>query len=233
MNLNSPIRNENLSMQVARQIEDLITSGAWPVGSRIPAEKDLVNQLLVSRNTVREALRSLVHTGMIEARVGDGTYVRAPSELASSLARRVRRSSLGDAIEVRAALEKQAAHLAAKRRTVEEVAQLNSFLTVLRAAAVGRDRASYTRADAELHQTIVLAARNELLSEIYEHFGGALKPSYVPDLWDQALASEEIKHHAALVEAIAEADSAAAERAASSLIEVLKTALLPDDGKTQ
>ena len=117
MALNVPIRPEPLSTQVARQIENLITSGVWPVGSRIPAEKDLVSQLLVSRNTVREALRSLVHTGMIEARVGDGTYVRSLTELAAPLVRRVKRGSLKDAIEVRAALEKEAAHLAAVRRT--------------------------------------------------------------------------------------------------------------------
>lgn len=232
MNLNSPTRSETLSIQVARQIETLITSGAWPVGSRIPAEKDLGNQLLVSRNTVREALRSLVHTGMIEARIGDGTYVRALSELAAPLSRRVRRSSLDDAIEVRAALEKQAASLAAKRRTDEDVAQLNDLLAVLRAAAADRDRASYTRADAELHRMIVVAARNELLGEMYEHFGKALKPSYVPDLWDEALASEEIEYHEALVDAIAAADAAAAERAASALIEILKNALLPNDGRT-
>lgn len=233
MNLNSPTRSETLSVQVARQIEDLITSGAWPVGSRIPAEKDLVNQLLVSRNTVREALRSLVHTGMIEARVGDGTYVRAPSELAAPLAKRVRRSSLNDAIEVRAALEKQAAYLAAKRRTEEEVTRLKECFAVLQAAAAERDRASYTRADAELHRTIVAAARNELLREMYEHFGGALKPSYVPDLWDPVLASEEIEYHATLVDAISAADSGAAENAAGALIEILQNTLLPTDDKTQ
>jgi DNA-binding FadR family transcriptional regulator len=233
MNLNSPTRNETLSIQVARQIETLITSGTWPVGSRIPAEKDLVNQLLVSRNTIREALRSLVHTGMIEARVGDGTYVRAPSELAAPLAKRVRRSPLSDAIEVRAALEKQAAHLAATRRTAKEVAQLRELLAQLQAAVAKSDRASYTSADAELHRTIVVAARNELLSEIYEHLGGALKPSYDPDLWDQALASEEVEYHAALVDAIAALNPAAAESAANSLIEFLKNALLPADGRTQ
>jgi DNA-binding FadR family transcriptional regulator len=233
MHLSSPSRSETLSIQVARQIENLITSGAWPVGSRIPPEKDLVNQLLVSRNTIREALRSLVHTGMIEARVGDGTYVRALSELAAPLAKRVRRSPLSDAIEVRAALEKQAAHLAAIRRTAEEVARLREFLAQLQGAVAESDRASYTRADAELHRTIVAAARNELLREMYEHFGSALKPSYVPDLWDQALASEEIEYHAALVDAIAALDPAAAESAASALIEILKNALLPTDGRTQ
>jgi DNA-binding FadR family transcriptional regulator len=233
MALNSPIRAEPLSTQVTRQIESLITSGTWPVGSRIPAEKDLVSQLLVSRNTIREALRSLVHTGMIEARVGDGTYVRAPSELAAPLARRVQRSSLRDALEVRAALEKQAAHLAALRRTSVEVALLREFLATQRAAIVTGDRGSYTRADKDLHRTVVACARNELLSEIYEHLGGALKPSFVPDLWDQTLASEEIDYHVALVEAIAASNPPAAEAAAAALIEILRNALLPPDGKTQ
>jgi DNA-binding FadR family transcriptional regulator len=233
MALNVPIRSEPLSTQVARQIETLITSGVWPVGSRIPAEKDLVSQLLVSRNTIREALRSLVHTGMIEARVGDGTYVRAPTELAAPLVRRVKRGSLKDAIEVRAALEKQAAYLAALRRTKKEVSRLRQCLVIQKAAIVGGDRASYIAADAELHRVVVACARNELLTEIYEHLGGALKPSLEPDLWDQALASEEIDYHAALVDAIAASDPVAAEAAVTALIEILKNALLPPDGKTQ
>ncbi len=231
--LNSPARSENLSLQVARQIESLITSGAWPVGSRIPAEKDLVSQLLVSRNTVREALRSLVHTGMIEARVGDGTYVRAPSELAAPLARRVQRARLSEAVEVRAALEKQAAHLAAQRRTIEEVTRLRELLATQQTAVDTGDRATYTQADTELHRTVVACARNELLCEIYQHLGGALKPSFVPELWDQELAFEEVDYHAALVDAIAAADPSAAEAAADALIEILKDALLPPDGRTQ
>jgi DNA-binding FadR family transcriptional regulator len=233
MALSSPTRAEPLSIQVARQIENLITSGVWAVGSRIPAEKDLVNQLLVSRNTVREALRSLAHTGMIEARVGDGTYVRAPSELAVPLTRRVQRGRLAEAVEVRTALEKQAAHLAALRRTHGGVARLRELLALQRAAVAGCDRAGYIEADTELHRTVLACARNELLSEIYEHLGGALKPSFVPDLWDQELASEEIAYHAALVDAIAAGDPAAAEAAAVALLDTLKTALLPPEGATQ
>jgi DNA-binding FadR family transcriptional regulator len=233
MPLSSPTRAETLSLQVARQIESLITSGAWPVGSRIPAEKDLVSQLLVSRNTVREALRSLVHTGMIEARVGDGTYVRAPSELAAPLMRRVQRGRLHDAIEVRAALEKQVAHLAALRRTTDEVSQLRDLLATQQAAVAAGDRAAYTETDAAFHRAVVACARNELLAEIYEHLGGALKPSFVPDLWDQTLAAEEIDYHVALVDAIEASDPAAAEASAATLIDILKNALLPPDGRTQ
>jgi DNA-binding FadR family transcriptional regulator len=233
MPLNLPVRAQTLSLQVARQIENLITSGVWPVGTRIPPEKDLVSTLAVSRNTVREALRSLVHTGMLEARAGDGTYVRAPSELAVPLVRRVKRGSLRDAVEVRAGLERQAARLAAERRTDAEVARMRELLDAVRLAVVARDRAAYTSADADLHRTIVGCSRNELLVEIYQHLGGALKPSIVPDLWDQAIASDEVDYHVALVDAIEAADATGAEMAANNLIEFLKAALLPPDDKTQ
>jgi DNA-binding FadR family transcriptional regulator len=222
-----------LSIQVTRQIEALITSGVWPVGTRIPPEKDLVSRLMVSRNTIREALRSLVHTGMLEARAGDGTYVRAPSELAIPLFRRVKRGNLVEAVEVRAGLERQAARFAAERRTATEVARMRELLIELRMAVEKDDRAAYTDVDAELHRTILGCCRNELLAEIYEHLGGALKPSSVPGLWDQALAAEEVDYHVALVDAIEASDPAAAEAAADNLVDVLKTNLLPPDNRTQ
>jgi DNA-binding FadR family transcriptional regulator len=231
--LQSPVRAATLSAQVARQIEDLITSGAWPVGTRIPPENDLVAQLNVSRNTVREALRSLVHTGMIEARAGDGTYVRAPSELAAPLVRRARRARLKDAVEVRLLLEQQAARLAALRRGTADVARLRELLAVQQATGAAGDRDSFAAADAELHRSIVACAGNELLSEIYEYLGGALKLSVSPELWDQALATEEVGYHAALVEAIAAGDPVAAESAAAEIINVLKDVLLLPAGGTQ
>jgi DNA-binding FadR family transcriptional regulator len=230
MQLQTPVRAETLSAQVARQIEDLITSGTWPVGTRIPPENDLVAQLNVSRNTIREALRSLAHTGMIEARAGDGTYVRVPSELAAPLVRRARRARLEDAVEVRVLLEQQAARLAALRRDAGDVTRLRQLLAVQQEASAAGDSSAYASADAELHRSIVACAGNELLSEIYEHLGGALKLSVSPQLWDQALATEEIGYHATLVEAIAAGDPGAAENAAADIINVLKNVLLPTEG---
>jgi DNA-binding FadR family transcriptional regulator len=233
MPLQTPVRAATLSAQVTRQIEDLITSGTWPVGTRIPPENDLVAQLNVSRNTVREALRSLVHTGMIEARAGDGTYVRVPSELAAPLVRRARRARLQDAVEVRVLLEQQAARLAALRRDADDIARLRQLLSDQKAASAAGDRISYAAVDAELHRAIVACAGNELLGEIYEHLGGALKLSVSPELWDQALATEEIDYHAALVEAIAAGDPVAAESAAADIVNALKDVLLPKEGRTQ
>lgn len=227
MTLQSPVRGVTLSAQVARQIEDLITSGRWPVGTRIPAENDLVAQLGVSRNTVREALRSLVDTGLLEARSGDGTYVRALSELEAPLVRRASRASLTDAVEVRGLLEQQAARLAALRRSEADVGRLRELLEAQRLAGLTGDLAAYARADAELHNAVVACAGNELLTEMYLHLGGALKLSVSPELWDRALAVEQVDHHAALIEAIAAGDPAAAERAAADLIDGLRVIIMP------
>jgi DNA-binding FadR family transcriptional regulator len=227
--LRSPVRGETLSAQVARQLEDQITSGRWPVGTRIPGENELVAQLGVSRNTVREALRSLVHTGLLEARSGDGTYVRAFSELEVPLVRRASRASLNDALEVRGLLEQQAARLAALRRSEADVGRLRELLEAQRLAGLTGDLAEYARADADLHCAVVACAGNELLTEMYLHLGGALKLSVSPELWDRAIAVEQVDHHADLVEAIAAGDPAAAERAAADLIEGLRVVIAPRD----
>lgn len=232
MTLTAPTRSSTLSAQVARQLEDLITSGAWPVGKRIPAESELVAQLGLSRNTVREALRSLVHTGLLEARVGDGTYVSALSELQTPFVRRVNRARLEDAIELRAALERSAAGLAARRCDARRGAQLRKLVAALRAAADG-DRADFVAADSALHEAILACARNALLAEVYDHLGRALKLSASPQLWDQALAKREIALHEALVDAIAKGDAARAETAAIALVDSLRVALLPAAPKSR
>jgi DNA-binding FadR family transcriptional regulator len=227
MVLTAPARAATLSAQVARQFEQLITSGEWPVGKRIPPETELVARLGLSRNTVREALRSLVHLGMLEAKVGDGTYVRALSELEAPMVRRVHRARLDEALELRAMLEKASAGLAAQRRSPDEATRLRQLAQQLRAASNVEDRAAYAEIDSQLHNSIVRSAGNELLAEVYQHLGGALKLSMAPELWDQALAVEELEHHEALVKAIVDKKPEAAEAAASRIVEALREAVLP------
>ena len=61
--------------QVAEHLGRLLASGHWPLGTRLPAERQLAEQLAVSRPSVREALQQLISKGMLESRVGGGTYV--------------------------------------------------------------------------------------------------------------------------------------------------------------
>ncbi|MET8851775.1 FadR/GntR family transcriptional regulator [Amycolatopsis sp. NPDC004625] len=159
-------RRTGLVDQVIEQLRTAVTQGEWPIGERIPTETELVEQLGVGRNTVREAVRALAHTGLLEVRQGDGTYVRATSEVSGAI-RRLCGSELREVLQVRRTLEVEGARLAAVERTEEEVAGLRALLarreTDLRA---GRWQ-DFARTDAEFHCAVVRAGHNTLLTELY------------------------------------------------------------------
>src|SRR3954464_2676134 len=110
-------RRAGLIEQVIEQLREQISAGTWAIGSRIPTESELPRLLGVGRNTVREAVQSLVHAGLLERRQGSGTYVLSRSELAVTMGRQIADARQRDVVEVRRALEVEAARLAARRRT--------------------------------------------------------------------------------------------------------------------
>src|SRR5438874_2762147 len=79
------VEARRLYRQIADQLRALIDSGEYAVGSRLPTERDLAEQLKVSRPTVREALIALEVEGRVRIRVGSGIYVSEPAVLASHL----------------------------------------------------------------------------------------------------------------------------------------------------
>ena len=76
LNMIQPIkRKENMANLVAKQLIDLIVSGTFPTGERLPSEKDLCEMFAVGRNTLREATRALNILGFIDIRVPEGMFV--------------------------------------------------------------------------------------------------------------------------------------------------------------
>src|SRR6202034_1339620 len=71
------LRRSPLVELAVSQLREQVLSGQWPVGGRLPAETELAQRLEVGRSTVREAVRALVHAGLLETRQGSGTYVRS------------------------------------------------------------------------------------------------------------------------------------------------------------
>jgi DNA-binding FadR family transcriptional regulator len=159
-------RRAGLVDQVIEQLRTAVTRGEWPIGERIPTEAELVDQLGVGRNTVREAVRALAHTGILEVRQGDGTYVRATSEVSGAI-RRLCGSELREVLQVRRTLEVEGARLAALSRTEEEVAELRSLLA-RREVELDEGRwEDFARTDAEFHYAVVRSGHNQLLTELY------------------------------------------------------------------
>ncbi|MEU6479149.1 FadR/GntR family transcriptional regulator [Streptomyces sp. NPDC047017] len=213
---NTPRRN--LVDSVIGQIEDLIGRGEWPVGTKIPAEPVLVEQLGVGRNTVREAVRALAYTGLLGPRPGDGTYVLASSGLGAAVKRRLRYGTAIEAYEVRASLERDAARYAAMRRTEEDIARIRQALAVREDAwnQGGDDTSAFIEADLAFHRAVAAAAGNSVLAELYDQFSDSFYltlHSVVGAPLPEAV-RRQVAEHTAIVDAIERGDPEAAEKAA-------------------
>ncbi len=217
MALTSP-RRSALADQVIAQLRAQITSGEWPVGSRIPTEPELVEQLGVARNTVREAVRALAHNGLLAIRQGSGTYVIATSELAGVMHRRFAGTDLRHIAEARSVLEASAARLAAQRRTERDAAHLERLLDRRESAWHSGDVGAFVEADATLHLAVVAASHNDVLAEMYADLGEVLRAFLRADV-GEVLRPEEHADHSRLVAAIRAGDGerAAAEAAGHAL----------------
>ncbi|ASW57350.1 GntR family transcriptional regulator [Plantactinospora sp. KBS50] len=206
--------------QTIERLQAEIGAGTWPVGSRIPTEPRLVEAYGVGRNTVREAVRALVHAGVLECRQGSGTYVVGTDELAGAVARRVADARLAEVVEVRRALEVEAARLAATRRTAADLVALDAALAT-RASAWRSGRADeFVEADAALHTAVVAAAHNGMLAELYASFGAALRASLAVSIGPD-LTPDRYVDHDRLVAAIRAGDPSRAADEAGAFLEPL------------
>ncbi|MFG2587032.1 FadR/GntR family transcriptional regulator [Streptomyces sp. NPDC048438] len=211
-------RRSALADQVIAQLRNQITTGEWPVGSRIPTEPELVEQLGVARNTVREAVRALAHNGLLDIRQGSGTYVAATSELAGVMHRRFADADPRHVAELRSTLESSAARLAALRRTDRDLRQLDALMVRREETWASGDAEAFVAADATLHLAVVAASHNDVLTELYADLNDLLR-DYLRDDVGSKLGPQELMDHARLVEAIraGDAETAAAEAAAHAL----------------
>ncbi|MFJ4623601.1 FadR/GntR family transcriptional regulator [Streptomyces sp. NPDC088812] len=203
-------RRSALSEQVITALRTQITSGEWPVGSRIPTEPELVEQLGVARNTVREAVRALAHNGLLDIRQGSGTYVVATSELAGVMHRRFAAADPRHIAELRSTLESGAAKLAAERRTEKDLKQLDALLLRREETWESGDAEAFVAADATFHLAVVAASHNDVMTAMYADLGEVLRDWLREDVGEE-LTPETYMDHARLVDAIRAGD---AERAA-------------------
>jgi len=142
------------SVRVIEQIRNEIIDGVRKPGSRL-VERDLAEDLGVSRLPIRDALRVLVAEGLVTPRPRSWATVREFTA-----------SDVADLHEVRGALETMSFALAAQRHTREGLAQLREVLEVEIAAAAAQDFTTARRAGANFHEVVISMAGNDLLLEL-------------------------------------------------------------------
>ena len=161
----TPVVKTTQTADICTKLVSQLIRGTWSEGEKIPPERELCQKLGVGRASLREALKALEIMGMIEVRLGDGTYVCDRSEFFSRpLLWAIASSSRVDAqelIEARTLIEVELAGLAAGHGTAEQIARIGAFVDQM---VNMRDKPrEFVQADVGFHLAIGEAASNTIL----------------------------------------------------------------------
>lgn len=161
------VKRERLPEQIADSIEETIAENQLQPGTRLPSERDLAQQLGVSRATVSQAIRVLEQRGLVQMQVGSGAYVtnKARSVFVDSMERLFvfRNCSPEDLMNYREMLEPGIAALAAEHATTEDIARIKEFLEETDQAWNKGDVDRHVAADSSFHEALARATHNELV----------------------------------------------------------------------
>lgn len=164
-----PVSKKTISQTILREMMKAIKSGMWEPGTKIPSEKELAETFSVSRNSVREAIKTLNNMNILESRPGQGTFLSKDAIryiLSSELIDDgYRDATLTEITEIRALLEAQSAYWAAERATDEELEELKEILVQAKKSMSGtmqeQDSVHFL-----FHETIVKLAKNSFVKRL-------------------------------------------------------------------
>jgi GntR family transcriptional repressor for pyruvate dehydrogenase complex len=216
LTVKQPARRRGLPQEVADQLLDLIArSGSQEIA--LPPERQLGDDLAVSRNVLREALAALDHMGVVETRgktrVGLTPRARAVVLARASTAAPVRELLL-DPMEVRRILEPESAALAAKRATEDSLREIEQTIELMDAGI--RRGESVIEYDSAFHVAIARATANQILIELIGALGETLQPSRELSFRPTEASVAALDDHRAILHAIRAGDSRAARKAMRS-----------------
>ncbi len=191
---------EVLHLSAAQRLRALIVEGGIAPGQKLN-ERELAERLQVSRTPLREALKLLTAEGLVEHLPNRG-----------AIAVRLSADDVTHAFEVMAALEGLSGELACARISDAEVAELQALNYEMRAHHARRDLSAYYRVNARIHQAINRAARNPVLSEVYDRLNARLqalrfRSNFDTEKWDAA-----VREHDAMIDALSARDGARLRR---------------------
>jgi DNA-binding FadR family transcriptional regulator len=203
-----PVSRATLPQEIVKALTDLIMKRVWKPGDLIPSEKELAIRFQVGRSTIREAVKSLVVLGVLEARAGEGSFVREPtSELLSGAFRwglLLSEGNLDDFVDVRSLIEVECARRAAANRSLDLVAQLTATIDVMQDEPL--DHGTFMESDTRFHLEIAHAARNPIFESVGSTIQSIVRIWYPKTYYIPETKGRTVAEHRAIVEAIALGD---------------------------
>ncbi|MFP3668784.1 FadR/GntR family transcriptional regulator [Priestia sp. SIMBA_032] len=212
----NPVSNNKLYIQIYNQILSEIQSGAFQVGDKLPAERELCEQFGVSRVPIRQALSALDLNGFIYSRQGEGVYVKQVQVENSQSTFLTESASPEDIVEARMNIEPLIIRFAALRATEEDIKDLRATINKMEEETNAGIYVPET--DEALHNGIAKASHNDLFISIMAAISNAMKQQ---EMWkfirDRTVTRPDYREvnfdeHKLLINAIEKHDAEEAER---------------------
>jgi GntR family transcriptional repressor for pyruvate dehydrogenase complex len=187
------------------QLIAYVVKGTWKAGDRLPPERELCQQFGIARTSLREALKAMELVGMLDSRVGDGTFVCPRSEFLSRpllwAFTGTDHEELVEIMEARTVVEETLAGLAAERASADEISAIKVTIAQMRdVIAAG---SSILEADMSFHLAVAAAAHNEVLRNAVQLLRNITRQWLKYKVQIPNVAASVLKRHEAVYRAIA------------------------------
>ncbi len=202
----------DLQLETTARLAKMV-AGA-PPGTRLPTERELSEQLGVGRSTLREAMRSLIFIGAIEARQGAGTFVSKPNGQAADrlfgLGLMLQRVKVNEVIEARRSLELDVVRIAAQRHTDADKQSLRTIMQDMSRSTSSQNLGKPADYDLQFHVALARATQNSVLVHLINGMRSLLMIWMDKAVNDPEVAEKAIREHNMILEAVFSRDSEAA-----------------------
>jgi GntR family transcriptional repressor for pyruvate dehydrogenase complex len=212
-----PVKKIRLYESIVQQIQSLISSGKLKPGQKLPAERDLAEELEVSRTSIREALRALEMMGYLESHVGvgGGTYIKEITlhNIISPFSHTLVKNDefIIELLELRMFLEIEVVSLAANRRNEDDLARMQQSIDQME-AEIDRGETGLN-GDNAFHKVLADAANNRVLKEFVAMCGDLLEVEREEHLKTKKGESRNaLAQHRTIYQAVVEQDEEKAQQ---------------------
>ena len=206
-----PIKQQTVVAQVMEEIRNLIASGAYRPGEKIPTEKELADQFSIGRSSIREAIKIFNYLGVLESRAALGTFVQERSSISTEAltwSLLLGNDEIEDIIEFRGAIELWCLvklvddRSGQKPEAAETISRLEEIVERMGRASRENDRELLIDYDYRFHHEIIRSSASLLFISIYETLKSFLQDEIRKSQNDYEDTSQIYREHDHLLDSI-------------------------------
>jgi len=206
-----PSSRNSVVEQILERIRLLIATGKFRAGEKLPSEFELMEELSVGRNSLREAMKILAAIGVVDIRRGDGTYLcsKVQPNFIDSIAYSVllESSSAEELIELRQTLDEDVLHLAIKKCTEDDICQMQQMIDCMREHFAAGRISEAAQEDIRFHCYMMHCTQNRFLERMVLGIYNLFAVSIEQNIRTEELFAQADEHHQAMLNCIKARDS--------------------------